>query len=38
MRWVYLSALIMTETICASVPELPREWIDPQSLVLVRVI
>ena len=31
MRWVYLSALIMTATICASAQELPREWIDPDT-------
>ncbi|HEV8133451.1 MAG TPA: oligogalacturonate lyase family protein [Pyrinomonadaceae bacterium] len=31
MRWVYLSALIMTVTISASAQELPREWIDPDT-------
>ena len=31
MRWVYLSALIMTVTISVSAQELPREWIDPDT-------
>jgi len=31
MRWVYLSALIMTVTISAAAQELPREWIDPDT-------
>jgi len=31
MRWVYLSALIITVTISVSAQELPREWIDPDT-------